>query len=208
MSELNPTAHWQRVYERPEHAVSWYQPTATASLELIQRAGVSARSPLIDVGGGASTLVDGLVEAGFTDVTVLDIAARALSASRSRLGSRAERVHWLLGDVTTWRSPRPYACWHDRAVLHFLTDPNDRAAYLEALAEATAPGAAIIIATFAENGPERCSGLPVVRYSVAALEQLLSPVAKLEEAAQRAHTTPNGASQAFTWARFSRRQRR
>jgi hypothetical protein len=204
MNQLDPLAHWQRVYERPEQAVSWYQPTATTSLELIQRATLSPHSPIIDVGGGASTLVDGLVDQGYADVTVLDISARALGASCWRLGARAELVHWLLADITSWRCPRPYACWHDRAVLHFFTDPNDRAAYLRALAEATTPGAAIIIGTFAEDGPERCSGLPVVRYSIEALEELLGPVAELEEATQRTHTTPSGASQAFTWTRFSR----
>jgi len=202
--QSNRTEHWQRVYDKPEHAVSWYQPHAKSSLRLIDAANLSSRDALIDVGGGASTLVDGLVARDYLDTTVLDVSERSLSVAKQRLGALAARVRWIVGDVTSWEPAREYRLWHDRAVFHFLTDPNERRAYLDRLARAVPAGGAVVLATFAADGPERCSGLPVQRYSLSALEAELRPVAKMVEARKELHTTPSGTQQSFLFARLLR----
>ncbi|MDZ7809552.1 MAG: class I SAM-dependent methyltransferase [Arhodomonas sp.] len=158
---------------------------------------------MIDVGGGASRLVDCLLEAGYEAVTVLDIAAGALEAARQRLGTAADAVQWLEADVTTATLPeKAWALWHDRAVFHFLTDAADRAAYLENLARGLRPGGQVIVATFAEDGPDRCSGLPVVRYSPESLERTLGAAFRLEHHELEDHYTPGGALQRFLYCRF------
>jgi SAM-dependent methyltransferase len=198
-------AHWNEVYAtRAVDKVSWFQERADISLRLILNVAANATSEIIDIGGGASVLVDQLLDARFQDVTVLDISAGALTASRTRLGSRATIVHWIIADVLSWTPARSYDVWHDRAVFHFLTDEADRAAYRSTLLKALRPGGALIIGTFAENGPERCSGLPVRRWSVAALSDEFGPEFRLIESAGEMHRTPGGAVQAFTWARFER----
>jgi hypothetical protein len=145
-----------------------------------------------------------LLAAGHTGVTVLDIAESALAKSRARLGGRANRVRRIAGDITAWQPPRSYAVWHDRAVYHFLTDAADRAAYLAALQQGTAPGSHVIIATFAADGPERCSGLPVRRYSSEALAESLGSAFRVLESAGEEHRTPGGAVQRFQYALFLR----
>src|SRR5579864_1740996 len=155
--------HWDSRYiEAGATRVSWYQPTAGMSLALIDRLGVPKDAPIIDVGGGASFLVDELLARGYTDLTVLDVSAIALSIARQRIGDGAP-VRWLCEDVTSWQPERRYGLWHDRAVFHFLTEPDDRIKYVNALRQAISTVGAVIMATFASNGPEWCSGLPVTR---------------------------------------------
>lgn len=197
--------HWQVVYEsrRPEE-VSWYQPSPVASLAALERVGAEPSMSLVDVGGGASTLVDALLDRGWRDVTVADIAEPALAASRERLGDRAGQVRWEVADIRDWKPGRTFDIWHDRAVFHFLTDAESRAGYKRALGDGTRPGSRVIIATFALDGPEKCSGLTVERYDSAALAAELgrdfTPMADWRET----HVTPWGTEQEFQWCLFRR----
>jgi SAM-dependent methyltransferase len=193
--------HWERVYSaKPANAVSWFQEHAAQSLRLIRDTGVRLDAPIIDVGGGASTLVDDLLIEGYTDVTVLDLSAAALSAAKARLGSTADRVHWMQANITN--APLPvhgYDVWHDRAVFHFLTDLGERQAYVEAVLRSVKPGGHVIVATFAEDGPTQCSGLPVMRYSAEQLHaQFGSPFTLLKHE-KEAHHTPSGSVQRFVY---------
>jgi 2-polyprenyl-3-methyl-5-hydroxy-6-metoxy-1,4-benzoquinol methylase len=191
--------HWEHVYEGNDtNAVSWYQSEPDLSLELIELLGVGPESSIIDVGGGASVLVDRLLAKGFTDLTVLDISQTALDAARERVGTDAP-VTWLAEDLLTWQPTRTYELWHDRAVFHFLTEEAERDRYLACLASGIKPGGALIMATFAEDGPEYCSGLRVVRYSAQDLLELLGPNFRLVDVRRQLHSTPAGAVQPFTW---------
>lgn len=202
---MDSKQHWDEVYaQKAEDAVSWFQPRPEISLALIQAAGPGKSDALIDVGGGASRLVDGLLAAGFTDLTVLDIAAAALQKSRARLGRDAARVQWIAVDVTRWQPGRRYRLWHDRAVFHFLTAPAERLAYRRALEAALAPGGTAIMASFAPDGPERCSGLPVQRYSPDTLAAELGPTFHLEDSRREEHLTPAGKVQHFQYSLFRR----
>lgn len=202
MSDDRPE-HWNRVYsEKDPSSVSWFQPEPEPSLRALDRFGAKATSSLIDVGGGASNLVDVLLEQGWRDVTVLDVAASALDRAKARLGDAANHVVWEVADVTTWHPSRRYNVWHDRAVFHFLVQAEQRTAYREALTEGLAPGGLLIMATFALDGPERCSGLPVERYDAERLASELGPSFELLEAWREEHVTPWGATQAFTWCAF------
>jgi SAM-dependent methyltransferase len=197
--------HWEEVYQqKAEDAVSWFQVHPDYSLELIRAAGVKPAEPIIDVGGGASRLVDHLLDKGYTDLTVLDIAEAALERSGARLGRRALKVQWLVADVTRWQPERRYRLWHDRAVFHFLTEPADRHAYRERLEAALAPGAHAIIASFALDGPEKCSGLAVQRYSPASLAAELGAGFRLLSSRDEAHLTPAGKLQHFQYSMFMR----
>ena len=163
--------HWEGVYDSKQFTdVSWYQQRPAKSLELIAEAGATENAPIIDIGGGASTLVDHLIAGGYRDVTVLDVSERALAQARTRLGESADRAHWIVSDVATFRPERLYRVWHDRAVLHFLVDAADRRRYVEALRSALAPGGHLVLATFGPDGPLKCSGLEVRRYSVFGLQ--------------------------------------
>jgi SAM-dependent methyltransferase len=198
--------HWQRIYGK--HAVdevSWYQERPATSLALVRRAAAPPAASVIDVGGGASRLVDGLLEAGYRQVAVLDVSDTALARARARLGERAARVEWIAADVTRWRPPRTFDVWHDRAAFHFLVDPADRAAYREALAAAVPAGGHVIIGTFALDGPERCSDLPVVRYDATSLQAELGAAYRLVETLAEDHRTPSGKVQRFQFSRFERR---
>lgn len=198
--------HWRQVYTtKSPDAVSWYQPMPEPSLHALERLCVGRDAAFIDIGGGASLLVDELLARGFTDLTVLDIAAPALDASQQRLGTKADRVRWIVGDVTQFRPERHYGVWHDRAVFHFLTEPAQRAAYRAVLMAGTQQDALVIMATFAADGPERCSGLPVQRYDAHALAAELGPDFEPVEAWREEHRTPWGAPQAFQWCVFRRR---
>ena len=159
--------HWEKVYQtKPADAVSWFQEHATRSIEMIHSMGPSAGANIIDVGGGASTLVDDLLAEEFKQVCVLDLSANALAVARRRLGVSGDSVRWIVGDIREVSLPdQAYDIWHDRAVFHFLTDPADRAAYVRQVMKAVRPGGHVIVATFALDGPEQCSGLPVARYS-------------------------------------------
>ena len=170
MSGFNRQAHWQQVYnEKGENQVSWFQERPAISLELTEAVGAALDSAIIDIGGGASRLVDALVENGYRDLTVLDLSESAVSIAKKRLGRRAATVKWIVADVTEWEPPTTYDLWHDRAAFHFLTEESDRIAYVERLTKALRSGGHAIIGTFALDGPERSSGLPVVRYDGAQL---------------------------------------
>jgi trans-aconitate methyltransferase len=197
--------HWNTVYTtKAAESVSWFQAVPQQSLDLIGRA-TTATASVIDIGGGASRLAGHLIANGYGDVTVLDIAESALAASRLRLGDKAAHIHWIVADITDWQPARSYDLWHDRAVFHFLTAPADRAAYLAALRKATHRDSQIVIATFAPDGPERCSGLPVQRYSPQSLADTLGEAFALLEADSMDHRTPGGVIQHFQFSRFTRR---
>ncbi|KRR20027.1 class I SAM-dependent methyltransferase [Bradyrhizobium retamae] len=209
MKDAGRQAHWENVYTtKGENEVSWFQQSPAPSLDLIVRAGVTHKSAIIDIGGGASRLVDSLVEQGFEDVTVLDLSAAALAAAKRRLeshlGASAERVSWIVADATTWEPGRPYDIWHDRAAFHFLTDPADRAAYIERLKRGLKIGGHAIIATFALDGPEKCSGLPVARYDSESLGRTLGAAFKLVHTQRHEHATPWESRQAFQFSVFRR----
>ncbi len=197
--------HWDHIYRtKPADSVSWYQADASTSLELVRVCALEPGAPIVDVGAGASLLVDGLLAAGHTDLTVLDLSSEALAVTRARLGPEP-RVHEIVADVSAWSPSRTYALWHDRAVFHFLVHPEQRAGYLRALDAALGPEGQAIIATFSLEGPERCSNLPVRRYSAELLAEELAPLLALVESRDVVHTTPWGSAQAFTFARFRRR---
>ena len=205
MENVGRQAHWENVYTtKAEGEVSWYQQSPAPSLELIVQTGPVSKSAIIDIGGGASRLVDHLVEQGFEDVTVLDLSGAALEAARARLGARADRVHWLVADATTWEPAKPYDIWHDRAAFHFLTDEKDRAAYIERLRRGLKIGGHAIMATFALDGPEKCSGLPVARYDGASLGKTLGAGFKLLHTRRHEHATPWDARQIFQFSVFAR----
>ena len=200
------TTHWQNVYAtKGEAEVSWFQDSPTISLAMIRTANSDHGAAIIDVGGGASRLVDALLQDGYRDVAVLDLSANALDAARKRIGPAASKVDWIVADATTWRPAKTYDVWHDRAAFHFLTDPQDRAAYVERLQSAVAPGGQVIIATFALDGPEKCSGLPVQRHDSASLAAELGPDFELVETRSEIHRTPWDSTQAFQFSRFRRR---
>jgi SAM-dependent methyltransferase len=195
--------HWDAVYgNKAVTDVSWYEPHPEKSLELIRRAGVELTDPIIDVGGGASFLVDDLLEAGYRDLTVLDASAAVLGKFRERLGAKAPRVALLHQDVTAFEPERRYALWHDRAMFHFLVERADRERYLDALRRALRPDGHLVIATFGPSGPERCSGLPTVRYDEAALAAELGADFKLIESSLSIHRTPWNAPHQFLYCRF------
>ena len=209
MGDTSRQAHWENVYTtKGETEVSWFQQSPAPSLELIVQAGATRKSAIIDIGGGASRLVDNLIEQGFEDVTVLDLSGAALAAAKSRLeshlGASAERVSWIVADATTLEPAKPYDIWHDRAAFHFLTDASDRAAYIARLKRGLKIGGHAIIATFAPDGPEKCSGLPVARYDSASLGQTLGATFKLIHTQRHEHATPWDARQSFQFSVFRR----
>jgi len=191
--------------EKAEDAVSWFQVHPDASLALIEEAGLAPADPIIDVGGGASRLVDHLLAAGHKDLTVLDISEAALERAGARLGKAALKVNWLVADISTWKPRRLYRLWHDRALFHFLTEPADRTAYRRALDAALAPGGTAIVASFALDGPERCSGLPVQRYSPETLTAELGTGYPLKSSQSEDHVTPLRRIQRFQYSVFGRR---
>ena len=191
--------HWDAAYEnRGATGVSWFQPAATVSVELIERLGTPTDASVIDVGGGASLLVDVLLRRGFGDLTVIDVSKAALDAVRERLGP-TNPVALLHEDLLEWKPERRFDLWHDRAVFHFLVDGLDRERYRRTLRSALRPGGAVVIATFAPDGPEYCSGLPVARYSSGDLANFLGPEFEVIEQSREDHVTPGGVTQPFTW---------
>jgi SAM-dependent methyltransferase len=197
--------HWENVYTtKDEKAVSWFEESPTISLDLIRSTGVNIGASIIDIGGGASRLVDALVNNGFNAITVLDLSKKALASAEARLGARGASVRWIVADVTTWEPSETYDVWHDRAAFHFLTEPKDRAAYAERVSRAVRPGGHLIIGTFALDGPERCSGLQIVRHDTASLSEMLGSEFKLMESRPHSHHTPMGSTQRFQFGRFRR----
>jgi 2-polyprenyl-3-methyl-5-hydroxy-6-metoxy-1,4-benzoquinol methylase len=205
MGTTDRQAHWDQVYTtKAENEVSWFQETPTISMELIHASEVGRDAAIIDIGGGESRLVDALLDEGYSDVSVLDLSEQALSATKVRLGQRASQVRWIVADVTAWRPAREFDLWHDRAAFHFLTEPADRAAYRDRLLKALRPRGHVIISTFALDGPERCSGLPVVRYDAATLSDTLGPSFRLIDTRGQEHHTPMGGVQRFQFSWFRR----
>ncbi len=205
MTTFDRKGHWQGVYTaRAETEVSWFQTTPAPSLDLLRLAGADRYSAIVDIGGGASLLVDHLLAEGFRDLTVLDLSQAALDKTRARLGEAAAGVAWIAGDATEWTPPKAYDVWHDRAAFHFLTEAADRAAYIERLRRALRVGGAAIFGTFAPDGPEKCSGLPVMRHDAASLAAALGPGFELVDERRHDHRTPAGATQKFQFSTFRR----
>ena len=198
---MDPKAHWEAVYcEKAPESVSWYQKEARFSLALIRRVAPPPYPAIIDVGGGASTLVDGLLSAGYPRVTVLDLSGTALAAARRRLGAAARGVEWLERDVLDpGFAPGTFDVWHDRAVFHFLTSAMDRQRYVEQVRHSLRAGGHVLVATFATDGPTRCSGLDVVRYSATTLHAEFGAGFRVVGSAREEHITPWGLTQAFTY---------
>jgi SAM-dependent methyltransferase len=198
--------HWNGVFAtKADEAVSWFQATPEPSLDLIRACRLAKDACILDVGAGASRLPDALLEEGFTNIAVLDISAVALARTRARLGERAHAVRFIVADLAAWQPDFQVDLWHDRAVLHFLTDLEERAAYAEALRRAVKPGGYVLISGFAPSGPERCSGLPVFRADQDSIAALLGPAFGLLEAFGEDHQTPSGDRQHFVFTRFQRR---
>jgi trans-aconitate methyltransferase len=197
-------AHWNSAYAQGDRTRSWYQSRADMSLQLFDELGVEPRHSVIDVGGGASPLVDDLLARGHRTLSVLDVSESGIRIARQRLGPAADTVEWVIADVLNWRPARRFDVWHDRAAFHFLADAEDRERYRRVLAAATAPDAVVVLATFAPDGPTICSGLPVVRWDADSLAAELGAPWKLVSRAHVPHTTPWGAVQPFTWTAFRR----
>lgn len=204
--DMNRKDHWNQVYQtKAPDDVSWFQTRPATSLKLIEASGVGKDASIIDVGGGASVLVDFLLDAGFGKLAVLDISAAALEHARQRLGQRASSVEWCEADVTTFNPPRRFGLWHDRAVFHFLTDKADRQKYVQTLKRTLTPGGQVVLATFALDGPPKCSGLEVARYDAALICAELGAGFQLVEQASETHTTPWQTEQKFGYFRFARK---
>ncbi len=205
MTDANQKSHWETVYTtKGENEVSWFQEDPAPSLELIGLARPTPETAIVDIGGGASRLVDLLITRGFKQVTVLDISQAALDAAKARLGERASQAEWVVADVTKWQPARTFEIWHDRAAFHFLTDPADRSAYVARLRQAVRPGGHVIIGTFAIDGPEKCSGLPVKRYDAAGLMTELGEGFELVDSRLHDHSTPWSSTQRFQFCVFRR----
>jgi SAM-dependent methyltransferase len=203
MPQSTRREHWENVYQtKGERDVSWFEESPAISLELIRATGVKADASIVDIGGGASRLVDALLDAGFEALTVLDLSETALATSMARLGVRGIKIKWVTADVTVWQPTEIYDVWHDRAAFHFLTDLKDQSAYAEKVRRVVRLGGHVIIGTFAPNGPERCSGLPIVRHDNASLGKMLGPSFELVESRNHSHQTPIGTIQRFQFSRF------
>ena len=200
---MNNQSHWQTVYEtKGDNDVSWFQEKPQTSLDLISRSGVSKNAAIIDVGGGNSRLVDWLLDAGYLDLSVLDISESVLLKTRARLGSPEKTVGWHVADIRFWSPLRRYDLWHDRATFHFLTDDDDRKAYVDVLSASVNLGGQVVIGTFAKDGPERCSGLLVRRYNAEDIQVAFGPHFHLVESVEADHRTPSGNIQKFQFCRL------
>ena len=197
--------HWRHAYAaKSPDEVSWFEASPLSSLKALERLGSVSSQSIIDVGGGASRLAEALLGRGWRDITVLDIAEAALASSQERLGPKAASVQWEVADICEWRPGRTYDIWHDRAVFHFLTEAGNRSGYKSALEAGTHAGSHVIIAAFAIDGPEKCSGLPVRRYDVPTLVAELGTGFTLVDDWRETHLTPLGAEQPFQWCTFKR----
>lgn len=201
------SAHWDSRYTTVgADGVSWFTPDMDMSVQLLSRAGLSPSTSVVDAGGGASVLVDRLLDLGVTDTTVVDVSDAALHESRRRVAGRpgSASVSWVRADLLEWEPDRTWDLWHDRAVFHFLTQPDQVAAYVDLVGRSIAPGGHLVMATFADDGPTSCSGLPVARYSATALAAVFSDCFDLVTRSQEDHRTPTGATQPFSWVLLRR----
>ncbi len=204
-ADFNRKDHWENVYsDKKATEVSWYQQYPECSLNLIQATGIEKSESIIDIGGGASTLVDFLLSSDYQNISVLDISAHAIDQAKHRLAERGAKVNWIEQDITSFVAEQSYDVWHDRAVFHFLTEADDRSKYVKAISNSLRPGAHAIIATFNLDGPEKCSGLEIVRYSTETLLEIFSENFKLIETKTEEHKTPGGKSQSFVYCCFER----
>ncbi|OKO77206.1 class I SAM-dependent methyltransferase [Bradyrhizobium sp. NAS96.2] len=206
MTAYDRQSHWQTVYlTKGEQQVSWSQADPQPSLRLIESVAPGRDASIIDIGGGASRLVDALLARGFHDLTVLDLSEAALASARERIGAAGEAVRWVADDATVWQPPRAFDIWHDRAAFHFLVEERDRAAYLDRLHRGVKASGHAVIGTFALDGPEKCSGLPVQRYDPATLSRAIGPAFELIAHEAHRHVTPWGATQSFQFSVLRRR---
>ena len=198
---MDAQTHWDRIYrEKAADAVSWYRRHLETSLALIEHTAAGRKASIIDVGGGESTLVDDLLSRGFENITILDVSQTAIDVTKKRLGQAAERVHWIAADLTEAQlEPRAYDIWHDRAVFHFLTAPNQRASYVRQVVRCVRPGGHVIVSTFGPEGPTKCSGLDVVRYDADSLHDEFGATFRLVESSKELHETPFGTTQQFLY---------
>ena len=203
--DFDRQAHWEQVYsEKSPTEVSWFQSHPQQSLELVKTAAIDKSARIIDVGGGASTLVDYLLDAGYQNITVLDIAQAAIDQAKRRLGERAGNVVWIKKDVTAFSADEAFDIWHDRAVLHFLTDEDEQKKYVAVLRRTLKLGGQAIIAAFNLDGPDKCSGLDIVRYNAESMSALLGRAFQLIETVTEEHATPRGSSQSYVYCRFNK----
>ena len=204
MSAVDRRSHWENVYtSKGEAEVSWFEDTPELSLQLLREAGLTSSMSVIDIGGGASRLVDALAAEGQAHLSVLDLSAAALETAKARLAG-AERVQWHVSDVTTWVPDQQYDLWHDRAAFHFLTAAEDQQAYVRVLSKTLKHGGRAVIGTFAPDGPEKCSGLQIARYDADALQSVLGQQFQLAATRRHEHATPWGAVQKFQFSTFNR----
>ncbi|MEX0734336.1 MAG: class I SAM-dependent methyltransferase [Steroidobacteraceae bacterium] len=202
---MNRQDHWNQVYrEKGPQKLSWFQRRPELSLAIIESSGIEKDAGVIDVGGGTSALVDSLLDGGYQRIAVLDISGAALDQSRSRLGTRADAVEWYEADVTTFEPPHRFGLWHDRAVFHFLTESEDRRAYVATLRRTLQPDGTVVISTFAIDGPPKCSGLEVVRYDADSMCAELGAEFQLQEVRREIHVTPWQTEQRFIYFRLQR----
>jgi SAM-dependent methyltransferase len=200
-------AHWDHIYEtKAGNELSWFQEHPAMSLDLIRATGAKPGTAIIDIGGGESRLVDALLDEGFHALAILDLSESALAAAKARLGSRSATVAWITADVTAWEPSETYDLWHDRAAFHFLTEADGRLAYAyaERVAKAVRPGGHVIIGTFAPDGPQSCSGLPVLRHDAVSIGAVLGERFALVQSRRHDHVTPAGRTQRFQFSRFRR----
>lgn len=205
MPDTELTAHWDGAYAQGETTRSWFETEPVMSLRMIDAAGVGTTAGVVDIGGGTSRLVDHLLARGHDDLTVVDVSAAALRIAQERLGDDAATVQWVRADIRDYSSGRVFDVWHDRAVLHFLTEEVDQRRYRDILDAATGPGAVAVFGCFALDGPTHCSGLPVMRRDANDLADFLGAAWSMIAHDRELHTTPSGAVQPFTWATFVRR---
>ena len=198
---MNAKVHWEKIYStKAPDQVSWYRPHLETSLALVKRAACDQMASIIDVGGGESTLVDDLLEQEFQNITVLDVSQAAIDVNKARLGERAKEVHWIVADITRVDlEAQAYDVWHDRAVFHFLTSPQQRADYVRQVAQSVRSGGYVIVSTFGPDGPTKCSGLDVVRYDADSLHEEFGARFRLVESSKEIHQTPFGTTQQFLY---------
>jgi SAM-dependent methyltransferase len=203
MEQFDRQTHWDQIYERKQsHEVSWFQPVPQTSLDLFKQYNVSVHDSIIDIGGGDSLLVDHLLDAGYTNITVLDISHAAIDRARARLQGRADQVTWIVSDIIDFAPSQTYDCWHDRATFHFLTDELEVEKYLSIARESLRANGLLILGTFSEQGPNKCSGIPIRQYSEETMTALLTLFFQKIKCISVEHKTPADTMQSFIFCSF------